>query len=111
MTQWRIRLSAEAEADIDEILGYTLETFGEAQADRYRSLLAEALGELSQRPDVPYSRNRDDVRPGLRSLHIARRDNKGRHLILFRTADGQVVDVLRVLHDAMELKRHLPDPD
>lgn len=111
MTQWRIRLSAEAETDIDEILNYTSEAFGKDQADRYRSLLLEALTDLTRGPDIPNSRNRDEIRPGLRSLHIARRSRKGRHLVLFRASNGQTIDVLRVLHDAMELKRHLPDAD
>lgn len=111
MTQWRIRLSAEAETDIDEILNYTSATFGDEQADRYRLLLVEALTDLTQGPDIPGSRNRDDIRTGLRSLHIARQGRTGRHLILFRAHDGRIIDVLRVLHDAMELKRHLPGSD
>jgi toxin ParE1/3/4 len=29
------------------------------------------------------------------------------HLILYRIADGSIVEVGRVLHDAMELERHV----
>lgn len=34
---------------------------------------------------------------------------KGRHLVVFRFADGQVIDVIRLLHDSMDLAKHLPD--
>ena len=36
---------------------------------------------------------------------------KGRHFIMFRTGhdkDRKVIEVLRILHDAMDLPRHLP---
>jgi toxin ParE1/3/4 len=34
---------------------------------------------------------------------------KGRHLVVFRMADGQVIDVIRLLHDSMDLAKLLPD--
>ncbi len=34
---------------------------------------------------------------------------KGRHLVVFRIADGQAIDVIRLLHDSMDLAKHLPD--
>ena len=34
---------------------------------------------------------------------------KGRHLVVFRMADGQAIDVIRLLHDSMDLAKHLPD--
>ena len=42
------------------------------------------------------------------SLHVARQGRKGRHLLVFRTheQDG-VIEVLRILHDSMDLARYL----
>jgi toxin ParE1/3/4 len=34
---------------------------------------------------------------------------KGRHLVVFRMADAQAIDVIRLLHDSMDLAKHLPD--
>jgi toxin ParE1/3/4 len=34
---------------------------------------------------------------------------KGRHLVIFMMADGQTIDVIRLLHDSMDLAKHLPD--
>ena len=108
MTHRRVRLSTAAEADIADILDYTLESFGEAQTDLYGSLLAESLDALRNGPGIVGSRSREDILPGLYSLHIGRLGQKARHLIFFRKDDGEIIEVLRVLHDAMELTRHLP---
>lgn len=34
---------------------------------------------------------------------------KGRHLVVFRMADGQAFDVIRLLHGSMDLAKQLPD--
>jgi toxin ParE1/3/4 len=44
----------------------------------------------------------------LRTLHIGRRGRRARHLILFRVVPDGAVEVLRFLHDAMDLPRYLP---
>ena len=63
------------------------------------------------------ARRREDIGLGIRTLHVARRGRKGPHLVVFRVApppNEQVIDVLRLLHDSMDLPRHLPatiEPD
>ncbi len=57
---------------------------------------------------------RDDIAKGLLTLHVARRGRKGRHFVMFRVASergSKVIEVLRLLHDAMDLPRHLPSTD
>jgi len=109
--RWPIRLAAAAEADIAEILQWTAEHFGHRQARVYADTLAGALEELSEGPEVPGARARDDIAMGLFTLHVASRGRKGRHFVLFRVGhdnDDAVIDVLRVLHEAMDLPRHVP---
>jgi toxin ParE1/3/4 len=108
VSKWGVRLSFEAESDIAHILAYTRETFGEAQARIYQETLIDALMDLSHGPEPAGSRARDDISPGLRSLHVARKDRKGRHFILYRPSDDFKIDILRLLHDSMDLARHLP---
>jgi toxin ParE1/3/4 len=70
-----------------------------------------ALEELVGGPEIVGARTRDDIAKGLRDLHIARGGRRGRHLILYRIGPreaGKVIEVLRVLHDAMDPKRHIP---
>jgi toxin ParE1/3/4 len=108
--QWRVRLGAVAEVDFANILKWTTENFGARQAAIYRDTLVQAIGELAKGPDVPGSRARNEIKPGLRTLHVARHGRRGRHFLLFRAVEDQVIEIGRILHDQMDLKRHLPLP-
>ena len=105
---WRVRLGAEAEKDFVRILKYTADTFGERQATIYQTTLIDALTALHSGPDVPASASRDEILPGLRSLHVARQGHRGRHFIMYRALGGEVIEVVRILHDAMDLACHIP---
>ncbi|HXY57829.1 MAG TPA: type II toxin-antitoxin system RelE/ParE family toxin [Methylocystis sp.] len=106
--RWRIRLSAEAERDFEQILETTLENFGASRLEIYRVTLIEALAALEAGPNVPGSKARDEIAPHLRTLHVARKGRRGRHLILYRAAPENFIEVSRILHEVMDLARHLP---
>lgn len=111
---WQVRLTAAAEADFQDILRWTLDHFGGAQALVYAETLATALESLAAGPTVIGARARDDIAKGLFTLHVARRGRKGRHFVMFRLGHDrgrEVIEVLRLLHDAMDLPRHLPPID
>lgn len=108
--RWTVRLSAAAEADYREILRWTVTTFGAAQAKAYAETIASAFQALTAGPTTMGSKKRDDIGENLWTLHVARNGRKGRHFVLFRVAASQkqdVIDVLRLLHDSMDLQRHL----
>lgn len=113
---WTVRLSAAAEADYRNILRWTMENFGSDQARVYAGTLSSALKELSAGPAIIGVKERDEIGPDIRTLHVARKGRKGRHFIMFRVSGfhgRNVIDVLRLLHDSMDFKRHLPpaEPD
>jgi toxin ParE1/3/4 len=111
---WPVRLTAAAEADFEDILRWTVGRFGAAQARIYAETLSRALEALAGGPDVIGARARDDIAQGLFTLHVARQSRKGRHFVVFRIGHDQgreVIEVLRLLHDAMDLPRHLPTVD
>lgn len=110
-TSWTIRLSAAAEVDYRQILNWTVENFGAAQARVYAETLSSALQALSEGPGMIGAKERPEIGSDIRTLHVARNGRKGRHFILFRVAtvqELQIIDVLRLLHDSMELERHVP---
>jgi toxin ParE1/3/4 len=114
MSQWTVKLSDTAEKNFQGIVEWTAENFGEIQALIYAETLAHALEALAEGPSLVDAKQRDEILKGLRSLHVARRGRKGRHFILFRVAGGddrKVIEVLRVLHDSMDLPRHLRSSD
>ena len=114
----RYRLSAAAQADITEILAWSQEQFGESARLRYEALLTTALRDIAEQPERAGSIARPELGAGVRSWHLRKsRDrargalgvvHKPRHFVIYRP-EPDVVVVGRVLHDAMELERHL-DP-
>jgi toxin ParE1/3/4 len=93
------RLSPQAMRDLEEIWFYTFDTWSRAQADRYHhSLMAEigalATGIREGRPDT--------VRPGLMKRPC------GSHVIWYRDLADRI-DVIRILHSAQDVERHLHD--
>ena len=105
---WTVRLSDTAEADYDDILRWTARRFGTTQAAAYGRLIATALARMERGPNVAGVRRRDEIGAGLLTLHIGRR---ARHIILFRVgSEAPTIDVLRILHEAMDVARHvIPD--
>lgn len=109
-SNWELRLSPLADQDILDVLQFTNDRFGEQQADDYADLIGRALTTLEDDPLDLLSKPRDDVRAGLRCLHIGQRGRNARHLFVYRVhEDAKIVEVLRLLHDAMDLERHLPE--
>ena len=105
---WRLRLAAQARADIREAIAWSRGNFGAMQADRYLLAIQATTATLRQAPLGARTRARDDLAPGLRVLHMRRAGHRGRHLLIYRVAEPDTVTVLRVLHDAMDPVRHLP---
>jgi toxin ParE1/3/4 len=106
--RWRVRLGAAAEVDLANILRWTTQSFGRRQSRIYRDTLLQAIGELAEGPDVVGSKARDEIMPGLRTLHVARRGRRGRHFLMYRVAAGATIELVRILHDSMDLRRNIP---
>jgi toxin ParE1/3/4 len=105
---WRPHLSAAAERDLADITRWTARKFGTGQATSYRGIILSALMELRLGPAVPGSRKRDEIGPGFHTLSVARRGRRGRHFLLYRPREGQIIEIVRILHMSMEIERHLP---
>ena len=109
--QWSVRLGAAAELDFANILKWTAENFGARQSRLYRDILIQAIGELADGPGVAGSKARDEIMQGLHTLHVARHGRRGRHFLLYRVAPGRIIEIMRILHDSMDLACHLPSAD
>jgi toxin ParE1/3/4 len=105
----RVRLGAQAELDLLSILRWTAQNFGSEQAKNYRATILLSMRELAAGPNLAGARRRDDIVKGFYSLHVARHGRRGRHLLLFQVAGGRNIEIVRILHDNMDLRRHLPD--
>jgi toxin ParE1/3/4 len=114
----RVVLAPSARSDIREALKWSRERFGERAAVRYRDLVKQALRDIVADPERPGSQERPDLARGIRTYHLffsRERAKAGlgmvktpRHFLIYRLRDESVIDVVRVLHDARDLERHLP---
>lgn len=91
-------LSPRAQDDFADILQYTLETWGEAQAFAYRAVLDQALLTIGKNPQIGHGRQ--ELTPAHRIFPA------GRHIIVYRITD-QAILVSRILHGLMDLGRHV----
>ncbi|MBS0316445.1 MAG: type II toxin-antitoxin system RelE/ParE family toxin [Proteobacteria bacterium] len=107
MAAWALRVALSAQRDVAAIRAWTRRQFGARQAQAYARTLSLAIQALSEGPDVAGAGTRDDLAPGVRVLHVARRGRHGRHFVVFRVSGERCIDVLRMLHDSMDLARHL----
>ena len=105
---WRVWLTQGAERDFYSILHWTTKQFGKRQARVYETTLRSALKVLVIGPGAVGSQTRPDLGSDVSSLHVARNGRNGRHLVVYRThEEAKMVEVLRILHDSMDLARHL----
>ncbi|MGP9822593.1 type II toxin-antitoxin system RelE/ParE family toxin [Salinarimonas sp. NSM] len=93
----RVRFRPKADRDLMNIRRYTIERWGDAQAEDYvRSIAAvlesEAAGRRRSR--------RTDIAPELWRMKV------GSHIAYYRRTD-EYVDVLRIIHERMDAGRHL----
>ncbi|KAB0519778.1 type II toxin-antitoxin system RelE/ParE family toxin [Pseudomonas extremorientalis] len=117
MPQYRI--SNAARADIVDILRRSQTQFGDQARQRYQALIFAALQALADTPYRIGSHDRDELAPGLRGYHLiysrqqAKHTNgtvkSPRHIVFYRVANDDVIEVVRLLHDAMEVQLHLPN--
>ena len=87
-----------ARRDLKGIWGYTVQQWGPKQADQYLYELDLEIQALLKFPELGILY--DHIRPGYRGLHV------NRHLVFYRR-NGQRLEIVRVLHDAMDVKIHL----
>jgi toxin ParE1/3/4 len=108
---WQVRLASQAEQDLFNIVSWTAKNFGIHQAEYYAETITLAIEALHDGPAILGSKVRDEIGAGIRTLHVARQGRKGRHFVAFSVSEGHIINVLRLLHDSMDLAKHLPEED
>ncbi len=88
-------LSPRAQDDLDSIWDYTERTWNVDQAERYvREILLACEGLGSGRRQ---GRSAENIRRGYRKLAV------GSHFLFYRTTAAGEIDVVRILHQSMDI--------
>ncbi|MEO5713839.1 MAG: type II toxin-antitoxin system RelE/ParE family toxin [Luteolibacter sp.] len=95
----KLLLTEAALADLKAIRDYTLENWGADQEERYLDSLWAKFEIILA--DLGRYRIRQDLFPDCRITV------EGSHVILFRAGEKNL-EIVRILHRAMDFKRHLP---
>lgn len=95
----RYLLSPAAQQDLREIWDYTCERWDADQAERYLRELQSAIERAAGNPRI--GRACDEIRPGYYKLAA------GSHTLFYRVIADELIDVVRVLHQRMDVDRHL----
>jgi toxin ParE1/3/4 len=111
----RFRLARPAELDLANILSTSAERWGAEGQQRYAAVLAAAMRQVAAEPDGPLTRKRPDLRSGIRSFHVrhargsaeAAKVRRPVHVLYYRVTHKSVIEIVRVLHELMEPRRHL----
>ena len=98
----KLILSPSAISDLQSISEYTLQTWGAEQEEHYLKGLWKKLAEIQSSPES--YRLREGLVKGCRS---ARHE---RHVIFF-AVQGQTLQIIRILHGAMDFSTHLASED
>jgi toxin ParE1/3/4 len=96
----KLVFSPAAISDLQSIADYTLDTWGVDQEALYLKGLWTKLEEIRTRPEA--CRIRTDLAIGCRSAR------HGKHVIFFMEEED-CIQVIRILHGAMDFDGHLPD--
>jgi toxin ParE1/3/4 len=101
-----------------DILATSFSRFGAATRTRYRALIERALTDLREDPARPGVKAMPEVeaptcayylRHSRERVPAGQRIARPRHVVIFRQPDSETVEIVRVLHDAMDLPHHLDE--
>jgi toxin ParE1/3/4 len=97
----RLILRPRAVRDIEDVWTCTAERWGAAQAERYVRSIRDACAALASGEHT--GTDASAVLPGYRKTRA------GRHIVFFRLRPDGSVEIVRILHERMDLPTRLRD--
>ena len=95
----KFRFTNKAVEDLANIWNYTFDNWSESQADIYYLLLIENCKKIASNPEL--GKNYTGISKNLKGHRT------GRHTIFFRKIEENSVEIIRILHEQMDLKHRM----
>lgn len=92
-------LTNKAIDDLTSIWNYTFFNWSEQQADSYYGILIETCQEIANNPE--FGKNYEGIVPNLFGFRVKR------HIIFYRLISKNEVEIIRILHENMDLKKRI----
>ena len=99
MSKNKYRISQQAIEDLDKIWTYTLNKWSKEQADRYYDLIIAEIEFIAD--NYLIGKSVEQTRKNYRVTKIKS------HLIFYRKVENEIVEIVRVLHQRMDIKKRL----
>ena len=94
-------LTTKAVEDLAAIWEYTYDTWSERQADKYHEMLTSSFQEILEHPDL--GKKYPEIDASVMGLRV------GKHNIFYRVVPSSDIEILRILHQRMDLKSRMQD--
>lgn len=94
----KYRLTPSAKSDLIEIWEYTVETWSEAQAEKYLQDIEDKLHLLAADPEL--GKHRPEIAAGYFSFPVQK------HIIFYLISDNHI-DIIGILHGKMDIDKNL----
>lgn len=95
----KVVLRQEAIDDINDIWVYTTNEWSEQQADKYYSAIEFACTQIGKNPEL--GKEYSEISKNLLGLRA------GKHIIFYQVISKNRIEVVRILHERMDLKSRL----
>jgi toxin ParE1/3/4 len=95
------KLTKKAVQDLKQIWNYTFDNWSERQADKYYREIIKHFSKLANNPKS--GKQYENLLIGLRGSTV------NKHIIFYRQLPQNEIEVVRILHDRMDLKTRLLD--
>ena len=95
------KLTNKAVTDLSKIWEYTFDIWSERQADKYYDGLISNCQEIAENPDL------GKTYEGISKQLLGMKAN--RHIIFYRTMNEDYVEITRILHERMDLKKRMTE--
>ena len=97
----KYKLTNKAVEDLSRIWDYTFEVWSEQQADKYYDGLISNCQEIAENPEL--GKKYDGISEQLLGMKA------NRHIIFYRTLNENYVEITRILHERMDLKKRIAE--
>lgn len=97
----KFTLTNKAVTDLSNIWNYTFNKWSEQHADKYYKMLLSNFQDIADNPSLgrDYSRIKEDL-SGIKA---------NRHIIFYRKPEDKPIEIIRILHERMDLKQRITE--
>lgn len=97
----KYELTQKATQDLGKIWNYTVDTWSEYQADQYYHMLLKSCQDIAD--GRVKGKQYEGIYSGLLGIKA------GKHIIFYRQINDNLVEIARILHERMDLKKRIKE--